>query len=86
MHLIPQNGVVGKPPHDHRSFGQRIDLVGRTLLLGAAVFHDRRTCRHAAGLKTRRRAAGQPGRRDHEDGEPPLPASCVVRHWLSPWL
>jgi len=80
MHLIPQNGVVRKPPHDHRSFGQRIHLVGRTLLLGAAVCHDRRTCRHAAGLKTRRRAAGQPVRRDYEDGEPPPPASGVGLH------
>jgi len=49
-----------------------------------AVFHDRWTCRHAVSFKTRRRAAGQPTRRDHEDDEPPPQASVAELHWPSP--
>ncbi len=84
--LLPHHRIVAHHLGDGRSVRQHWHFFGRLPLELPAVFHHRRACPHAAGLKTHRRAAGQPARPDHEDGEPPPPASGVGHHWSSPWF
>ena len=84
-YLLPQNSIVPHHFDDGRSIWQPRQFFGRPFLKLPAVIHDRRTRCHAASFKTCRRAAGQPTRRDYEDGEPPPPASFSELHWFSPW-
>ena len=84
--LISHDSIIGHHRHDDRSIWYPRQFIRCLRLHLPAILHDRRTNALPTRFKTHRRAAGQPARRDYEDGEPPLPASFVVLHWLSPWL
>lgn len=68
------------------SLRQQIELVGCPRLELSAILDHGRASREPAMLRTNRPASVQQARGDREDGEPPLPASDVGRHWPSPWF
>jgi hypothetical protein len=78
--LVTHDRVVAKHLNEHGTFRQHVDFPACAGLLCRSVVDDGRTDGHGACLSTVRRAAAQQARCDHEDGEPPFPASGVGRH------
>ena len=83
--LFPHHGVVTEHLHGRRVLRQQSQLLGRPCLELHTVPNDRRTGTKPASIKTARRAAAEPDRRETEDDAPRPRASAFVSHGFSPW-
>lgn len=83
--LLSHYRVVAQHLSDDRTLRQKGHLLCRAHLKLPAVLNDGRTCSDAGEVRSARRATAQPDRREKKADAPPLQASVVVRHGLSPW-